>query len=487
MKKNISEDNGTVISIVNKIAGDIEKELPKLCRTNIVRMMYRPFPSYIIRGYKNAVQHGCILWLLFSLIGVLGVCGVGEVEFVSIAGIGVGTQARIGEFAQDTEKEQHNEDERDEIERRSKKKPDSKGKIKCALYTRVSSPKQAQEGKSIEVQEKTLRKVAEERDAEIVKVIRDKGETGMEFNRSFHEVIELARLNEIDEVLVTKVNRIGRDTIGTLRRIGVLQNEFGVRVVTQDGELDIDDMKDLMNTMLKSLTAEISNINKGRSSLGSTIRNFKEKDWNSVYKGYEPLGYVLKNGWLKIDEEKRDIVRDIFETFAEADKHRPYRETIEIIEGKYDVKLDRHALKKDLRRRVYIGKPTFSTPKVREREGGPVVIEDSSLQIVCEELFEKVQEKIESLEKSNSKEEENVIEKVGTEHGHLELYQIRDIHKVICPRCQKTRDDIVIMNRNGQVNLEGNRTNPQKFICPECGKQTRLPRQKDLKRLRGEA
>lgn len=87
------------------------------------------------------------------------------------------------------------------------------GKLKCAIYTRVSTDNQAEaEFNSCEAQEEKIKSfIKNQENMEIFKVYSDAGYTGAHLNRpALQELLEDIKQGKINIVLVYKIDRLTR-------------------------------------------------------------------------------------------------------------------------------------------------------------------------------------------------------------------------------------------------------------------------------------
>ena len=90
-------------------------------------------------------------------------------------------------------------------------------KLKAALYVRVSTTEQANEGYSIQAQTERLKNYAKAKDYFIIKTYTDPGFSGAKLDRpALQEMIKDIENNQIDIVLVYKLDRLSRSQKNTL-------------------------------------------------------------------------------------------------------------------------------------------------------------------------------------------------------------------------------------------------------------------------------
>jgi len=354
------------------------------------------------------------------------------------------------------------------------------GQPRGVIYARVSSQRQAEDGHSLREQEENLRRIAEERDINLVaKPIKDAGETGTNFDRpGIRKVRRLACQDEIEYVLVDAIDRVGRTAAETTYYLHELRTKCGVRVITaESGELDVSKFEDLVPIVLDTLMSQRSNETRARRARMGRIEQFSRKNWSAFYSS-APLGYqYVDDDWLAVDSSEVETVRRLFETFLEVDIQGAYSATEARVAG-YSSSSS-HALKRLLQNRVYIGKPGIDAehPETGER----VFVEDSDLQIVEGELFERVQKKIEVIQErystdSGESDSPDGLEDVVSEFG---LEPVVDSCEMAQLHCMDCGGDVV---KNGQRTLTDRTVHNYK--CTECGRQRKFPTENELSQLR---
>ena len=233
--------------------------------------------------------------------------------------------------------------------------------------------------------------------------ITDEAQTGTDFDRDgIQEVFERSKQDDIDFLLVEKVDRIGRSAPETLYFIYILQSECEVTLLTPSGKRDLNEVEGLMQTTLLSLMAEVQNDIRTTKARKERVRGFlQKKNWKCRMPKI-PLGYnETDDGWLEVDPEEKKIVRDLFRKFVDCGV---YAETERYIDQEYGPRvLDGHKVQSILSQSAYIGKPRLPeewlTDTTYEND-----LEDQSLNLleeqetaeidVSEETFDEAQELI---------------------------------------------------------------------------------------------
>ena len=192
-----------------------------------------------------------------------------------------------------------------------------KAQIKnCAVYTRVSTDIQAEnEFSSCESQEEKIRSfVKSQNNWQIAKVYSDAGFTGANINRpALKELFEDIRQNKVDFVLNYKIDRLTRSPKDFYQLIEFFeQNDISFISITERFDTSTPAGRLLRNIMLtfaqfeRELTSE------------RTRDKMLERAKKGMYNGgFAPFGYKRKDKKLFISEKEAEIIRLIFETYAD--------------------------------------------------------------------------------------------------------------------------------------------------------------------------
>ncbi|MCC8121043.1 MAG: recombinase family protein, partial [Oscillospiraceae bacterium] len=189
-----------------------------------------------------------------------------------------------------------------------------KNKMKCYLYTRVSTSMQV-DGYSLDAQKDKLRKYAEYQYMTVVREYSDEGKSGKNINGRPEFLKMLRDIEEgkdgVSFVLVFKLFRFGRNAADVLTSFQRMQ-DFGVnRICVEDG---IDSSKDSGKLMISVLSAvaEIERENILVQTMEGRKQKAREGKWNG---GFAPYGYKLENGKLLVAEDEAEVIRVIFDKY----------------------------------------------------------------------------------------------------------------------------------------------------------------------------
>jgi len=184
--------------------------------------------------------------------------------------------------------------------------------MKAALYIRVSTDKQANEGTSLEVQEEKLRKFCEFQNWEIHQLYADKGISGKDTERpQFQALMQDAKQRKFEVAVVTKLDRFGRslrDLINSIHELNAIGIQFtsvndNINTTTPNGKL-------LFHVLGAFAEFEREII---RERMMTGIARAKQEGRQI---GRVPMGYKVINGDVVIDFEKAELVKSIFQAYA---------------------------------------------------------------------------------------------------------------------------------------------------------------------------
>ena len=203
-------------------------------------------------------------------------------------------------------------------------RPEADGGTKrCAIYIRVSTDKQV-ERDSLSAQESQMLSYAEMRHWSVVKVFTDPGFSAKNTRRpALQQMLKAAEDDQIDVILVSKIDRISRnlsDLLGLIDKLKLWNVEF----VSASQSFDT-------STPMGSLTLNIlgSFAQFEREVTAERVReNMRERAKGGIWSGGKPpFGYRinLKTKKLEVVRKEAEVVRDMFDDFLE---HRSVRHVV---------------------------------------------------------------------------------------------------------------------------------------------------------------
>lgn len=258
---------------------------------------------------------------------------------------------------------------------------------KVAIYIRVSTLEQANEGYSIQAQKEKLISYCKAKEWAIQDFYIDGGHTGSNIDRPSLKSL-LNNLNNVDIVLVYKLDRLSRSQKDTLYLIEdkFLANEVDFVSMTENFDTTTPLGRAMIGILSVFAQLERENI-KERVTLGRKERA-KEGYW--VGTGRPPIGYDYINGSLVTNEYEAIQIRKIFELYIKGwgeEKIRRY-----LIKRGYTTKygdwenVSTHTIYRIIQNSVYIGDVAFDGENFPGKHN-PII--DKNIFNTANKLYEK--------------------------------------------------------------------------------------------------
>ena len=190
--------------------------------------------------------------------------------------------------------------------------PGSNGN-RVAIYVRVSTQGQAEEGFSLEAQLKICRKFAGDRGWKVVAEFTEPGVSAKDDNRpEFRRMIGLARAGQFDIILTHKLDRFSRSILDVLTYLRDL-NTAGVTYASATEQFDFSTPMGKMQLHIMAALAEwyLDNLSQ------ETQKGKRARAEAGLWNGDPPFGYrTAEKGRLDVDETEAAGVRLAFELCA---------------------------------------------------------------------------------------------------------------------------------------------------------------------------
>lgn len=187
---------------------------------------------------------------------------------------------------------------------------------RAALYERVSTTTQAEEGYSIDAQINKLTKFAESKDYIVVNHYTDAGYSGSKMDRpGLQNMIQHIKEKKIDIVIVYRLDRLSRSQKDTIYLIDDVFLKNNVEFVSMSESFDTTTPYGRAMLGLLSVFAQLE-----RENIRERIKmTFAERARQGLYHGGSsiPSGYYMENGMLKVNETEAFVVRRVFELYSE--------------------------------------------------------------------------------------------------------------------------------------------------------------------------
>lgn len=285
--------------------------------------------------------------------------------------------------------------------------------IKAIAYIRVSSEKQV-ENYSLDFQNRMLKKYAELNNMKLIKVFREEGYSATNTNRpAYKEMIKYLEENDIDVILVHKLDRLHRDETNMFNDLKRFRESKIKVIAVSDGIDTSDDSTGLATAMLAAISANFSrNLSKEtRKGLTSAAENCLHTG------GKPPYGFKLNRDTmlLEIDETTAPAVRKMFELYADGFRTSDILKWLK--EHGYKTAkgndFKTNSLNEIFHNEKYRGCYTWDKALAKDADGHRnthgrkdkyIKIEGGCPAIVSEEIFNKVQDRLkENADKANNR------------------------------------------------------------------------------------
>jgi len=190
--------------------------------------------------------------------------------------------------------------------------------MKVAIYVRVSTQEQAQEGYSITAQTERLENYCKAKDWIIYDKYIDPGFTGSNMERpALKKMIDDTKKHKFDLLLVYKLDRLSRSQKDTLFLIEdiFLKNDIDFVSVNENFDTSTPFGRAMIGILSVFAQLEREQI-KERTRMGFVTRTEKGK-----HHSYAPFGYRKENGNLIINPIESEVIREIYSLVASGESY----------------------------------------------------------------------------------------------------------------------------------------------------------------------
>lgn len=284
---------------------------------------------------------------------------------------------------------------------------------KVYTYTRVSTAMQV-DGYSLDAQKQSIAREVAYQEMRIVGEYSDEGKSGKDirgrpdFQRMMDDIFN--HKDDVSFVLVFKLSRFGRNTADILTSVKKMK-QHGVHLICVEDKIDssIDSGK-LMIAVLGAM-AEIERDNILVQTMAGRMEKARQGLWNG---GITPYGYECVDGKLKIVPDEAEIIKLIFDKYANTGlgpvglanwlNDRGYEKKSK--RGHERGVFTREFISKILRNPVYLGHIAYGRTTSKAKEDDPdtyhrvqvldyLVVKNTHEAIVSQSLWDAVQNKTE--------------------------------------------------------------------------------------------
>ena len=319
---------------------------------------------------------------------------------------------------------------------------------------------------SLDGQRSSLKRFADREEMTVVDIYEDAGKSGksIEGRPAFKKMLsDIENGLQIDYILVYKLSRFGRNAADILNSLEFIQS-YGINLICIEEGIDSSQASGKLLISVLSAVAEIERENIIEQTMNGRKEKARQGGWNG---GFAPYGYYLKDKNLFIQEEEAEVIRIIYDKFANTEMG--YGGVAQYLNLQGIKKIQRqngklsewsgHLVRQILDNPVYCGKIAFGR-RAKEKVKGTknqyrqawqeeyIVADGKHEAIISEELWNKVREKrIETGIKQPSK--------VGKDRSHLLTGLLR------CPVCGGP----MYTNKHAWTNKDGTYKEVYYYVC----------------------
>lgn len=289
---------------------------------------------------------------------------------------------------------------------------------RVAIYCRVSTTEQAEEGYSIDEQNIKIREYCEKEGHEIYNIYEDRGISGKNItNRpGIKQLLNDATNNKFDLVVVWKLNRISRKLLDILNIVELLnKHNIAFRSLTENFETETPSGKLQLNIM--GAIGEFERETIAENVKMGLLARAREGRWNGgIVLGYDLVelpneGKKRKNTRLEINEREANTVRRIFELYSQGHGYKAVVNRInkEGHKTKRNGEFAVSTVKEILQNPVYIGKIRYnvrqdwSKKRRNNINANPILSDGIHDPIIDVETWNKVQVILKERSKKHNK------------------------------------------------------------------------------------
>ena len=226
---------------------------------------------------------------------------------------------------------------------------------KVAIYIRVSTQEQAQEGYSIEAQTDRLTAYCKAKDWPIVGIYKDPGYSGATIERpALRQLFDDIDAGKVDCVLVYKLDRLSRSQKDTLYIIEDVFLAHNVAFVSMQENFDTSTPFGRAMIGILSVFAQLEREQiKERTAMGRAARA-KSGLWHGG--GWRPYGYNYIDGKLVVNPTEAVVVHDVFDMFL---RRTPITSIVNMIKDRFGQTVNQSLVRSMLSTPLYLGLITW--------------------------------------------------------------------------------------------------------------------------------
>lgn len=185
--------------------------------------------------------------------------------------------------------------------------------MRLAMYVRVSTDRQAEEGFGLRVQEQQCRRWAKANGHRIAVVFRDEGvsgSNGVEDRVGLGPALEAIRAGKAEGMVVARLDRLARALTVQEAILAKVWSFGGALFAADQGEILRDDPDDPMRTAMRQMAGVFAQLDRGLISKRLRDGRKVKAEGGGYAGGRPPLGCRAEGGALVVDpDESRTVER----------------------------------------------------------------------------------------------------------------------------------------------------------------------------------
>lgn len=278
---------------------------------------------------------------------------------------------------------------------------------RAAIYARVSTVEQADEGYSIDAQLKILRNICDEKGFELVEEFVDRGISGKDIvNRpGLQAMLQAVEERRLDIVLVWKMNRLSRKITDMLNIVDSLKL-YNVEFYSHTDNIDTNTPQGSFQFHIMAAVSEFERKNIAENVKMGMIERAQSGRWNGgVVYGYDIIKVrdtMRKRGdtLLEINPAEAEVVRKIFNLYNQGDGYKTIANRLnhEGHKTKHKREHSINGVKTILMNPLYAGyirynvRQEWSTKRRKNINPDPVLVKGIHDPIIDEQTWKRTQE-----------------------------------------------------------------------------------------------
>ena len=305
---------------------------------------------------------------------------------------------------------------------------------KTAIYVRVSTDEQKDNGYSVDAQLRMLKEYCERNNYEIFDVYNDAGYSGKDLMRpAMQRLLNDIKNKKIDILLAIKVDRLTRNNYDGFWLLNYCQ-DYDVKIVLSLEPFDVSTANGEMIFGMNLVFGQ-----RERKEIGArTKRAMEEMALERVHPSKAPYGYIRnkETGHLEIEPIESLVVKEIFELFTYGNSIRGIAKIMEekdayLRNGKWHS----NRIYNILTNKIYIG--TFAFGRFKRKEQDILYVDNYCTPIIDMDTWNIVQKNLEKNKHSNY-----------GEHIHLFSGIVK------CPDCGNILSSSITYKNSGKPNMK---------------------------------